>query len=73
MVEHVKKRLFTKRQKKILKLVSGNFCQACGEKLSKNFHADHILPYSKGGKTILKNAQALCVKCNLKKSNNLWN
>ncbi len=67
VVKQMKKRLFTPRQKKILKMISGNFCQSCGKKLNGKFHADHIVPYSKGGKTILKNAQALCESCNLKK------
>tara|TARA_B110000438_G_C15480561_1_gene507091 strand:- start:16 stop:219 length:204 start_codon:yes stop_codon:yes gene_type:complete len=67
----MKKRLFTPRQKRILKLVSGNICEKCGIKLKGKFHVDHIIPYSKGGKTILKNAQALCVKCNLRKGNKL--
>ena len=65
------KRTFTKRQKRILKLMSGNICEDCGVKLNGNFHADHIFPYSRGGKTILKNAQALCEKCNLKKGSRI--
>ncbi len=48
-------------------MISGNYCQKCRKKLDRNFHADHIVPFSKGGKTILKNAQALCSSCNLKK------
>ena len=63
----MKKRLFSPRQKKILKMISGNLCQIRGNKLNGKFHADHIVPYSKGGRTILKNAQALCGNCNLKK------
>ena len=51
--------------------MSGNICESCGSKLNGNFHADHIFPYSKGGKTILKNAQALCANCNLKKGNKI--
>ena len=65
------KRTFTLWQKRILKIFSGNICNLCGKKLKGNFHADHIIPYSKGGKTILKNAQALCAECNLKKGNKL--
>lgn len=61
------KRLFTKRQKKIMTLVSGNKCMQCEVKLDKNFHGDHIKPFSNGGKTILKNAQSLCPSCNLSK------
>ncbi len=60
-------REFTKKQKKIMTLLSGNKCMKCGIKLEKDFHGDHIIPYSKGGQTILKNAQSLCPACNLKK------
>jgi|TARA_Y100000294_G_C8534629_1_gene328488 5-methylcytosine-specific restriction endonuclease McrA len=63
------KRAFTKRQKKILSLASGNVCEICGVPLKKSFHADHVVPFSKKGKTVLNNAQALCEKCNLIKGN----
>ena len=63
------KRNFTKRMKKILLIVDGNTCQICKKKLDKSFHADHIFPYSKNGSTTLRNAQALCATCNLKKGN----
>tara|TARA_Y100001934_G_scaffold283774_1_gene406628 strand:- start:4478 stop:6301 length:1824 start_codon:yes stop_codon:yes gene_type:complete len=49
--------------------VAGGKCQLCGRTLSKNFHADHIRPFSKGGKTITLNGQALCSNCNLAKGN----
>ncbi len=43
-------------------------CQSCMTKVEyNNFHADHIKPYSKGGKTIIDNGQILCSKCNLSK------
>ena len=63
------KRFFTKRQKKILALSSGNVCEKCGASLSKSYHADHVTPFSKKGKTIQNIAQALCQKCNLEKGN----
>jgi hypothetical protein len=48
-------------------------CRACGASPAKNseveLHIDHILPWSKGGETELKNLQTLCSKCNLGKSN----
>lgn len=39
----------------------------CGVKLSKSFHADHVIPFSHSGPTILNNGQALCAGCNLTK------
>ena len=39
----------------------------CGCRLEKGWHADHIVPYSRGGKTHIDNAQALCPTCNLTK------
>ena len=32
-----------------------------------NFHADHIVPWSAGGKTTVSNGQLLCPNCNLRK------
>ena len=61
------KRNFSRRQKKILLMLSGNKCNKCGKILHNKFHADHIKPWTKKGKTILQNGQALCGKCNLKK------
>jgi CRISPR/Cas system Type II protein with McrA/HNH and RuvC-like nuclease domain len=31
------------------------------------WHADHIVPYSKGGQTTLENGQLVCKKANLSK------
>lgn len=35
----------------------------------EEMEADHIIPWSKGGKTILENCQMLCMRCNRTKSN----
>jgi superfamily II DNA or RNA helicase len=51
-------------------MLSGGRCVNCGARLGntgKWFHADHIIPYSKKGKSILANGQALCVLCNIRK------
>jgi len=61
------KRNFSKTQRKILAIISGYNCTKCGKRLRNIFHADHIHPFSKGGKTILRNGQALCKECNLSK------
>lgn len=48
-------------------------CQMCGKYMPDEvgLHIDHIVPVSKGGKTIESNLQVLCSKCNGRKSNNL--
>ena len=60
-------RAFSKTQRKMLALIAGGRCEKCGVTLDKSFHADHILPWSRGGKTIIQNGAALCPSCNLKK------
>ncbi len=50
-------------------------CQDCGASPAKmlgvELHVDHIIPWSKGGETVLENLATKCSKCNLGKSN-LW-
>lgn len=45
-------------------------CQICGKYMPDEvgLHIDHIIPVSRGGKTIPSNLQVLCSKCNGKKS-----
>ena len=48
-------------------------CAICGRSPAKDInielHVDHIMPYSKGGETVIENLQTLCSDCNLGKSN----
>ena len=48
-------------------------CCACGASpaltLGIELHVDHVVPWSKGGKTLFENLQTLCSTCNLGKSN----
>lgn len=47
-------------------------CCLCGNSPAKNpnieLHVDHIIPWVKGGETVLENLQTLCSVCNLGKS-----
>lgn len=62
------KRFFSAEQREKIYANGGGSCAACGIELSlTNFHADHIVPHSKGGKTELENGQALCTACNWQK------
>ena len=47
----------------------GYKCKYCGSK--DNLVIDHVIPFSKGGKTELNNLQTLCKKCNSEKGNKL--
>jgi HNH endonuclease/Homing endonuclease associated repeat len=46
-------------------------CRMCGASPAKDpavtLHVDHIVPWSKGGQTVLANLQALCATCNIGK------
>lgn len=47
----------------------GYTCQICGRYMpdGTDIHIDHIIPVSKGGKTVPGNLQVLCARCNLSK------
>jgi 5-methylcytosine-specific restriction endonuclease McrA len=64
-------RLFSPEQRRILWNTSAERrCTECHKKLTwEDFTIDHISPYSKGGRSKLKNAALMCRKDNSKKGN----
>ena len=55
-------------------MLRDNFkCCLCGASPAKDpsveLHIDHIIPWSKGGETVIENLQTLCSRCNVGKSN----
>ncbi len=49
-------------------IMSGRLSEKCKKKVEyNNFHADHIIPHIRGGKTTIENGQVLCSACNLSK------
>jgi len=59
---HIKKTIYEKQEGK---------CKHCGKEFPlSQMHADHIKPWSLGGKTTPDNCQILCQSCNSRKSNN---
>jgi len=63
------KRLFTLDEKQALLYLSNYNCAECNSKVNlDNSEADHVIPFSKGGLTVLTNGQILCRDCNRSKS-----
>lgn len=48
-------------------------CVLCGDNPPRNpacvLHVDHVVPWSKGGKTMIKNLRTLCASCNVGRGN----
>ena len=63
-------RAFTDNQKRVVYERQTRVCPKCGKYFDLNeMEADHIIPWSMGGKTTPDNCQMLCKDCNRRKSN----
>ncbi len=61
--DKTKRRVYEKQQ---------GICKICGTHFKiEQMHADHIIPWSKGGHTTIDNCQMLCTECNIARSNNV--
>lgn len=72
IIKHKTKREPSDRLKVQVLMRDGNKCKICGAECSgglHNIHFDHIIPWSKGGETVLENLQVLCSVCNEAKGN----
>lgn len=67
--KHLSIRAFTESQKRAAYEKQKGICKKCGNYFELNkMEADHITPWSKGGKTNTENCQMLCLDCNRRKS-----
>ena len=65
---HLNIRAFTDSQKRVTYEKQKGICLNCGKYYElREMHADHITPWSIGGKTIPENCQMLCKDCNRRK------
>lgn len=62
------RRFFTEDERWDLYYKANGKCQICHMGLHGVFHADHVVPFSRGGETSLENGQVLCGECNRMKS-----
>ena len=68
--KHLSIRAFTESNKRTLFTRQKGVCVACKDIFPiDKMEADHITPWSQGGKTEIKNGQMLCQECNRRKSN----
>lgn len=65
------RRRFNQGERTALYLAADGRCSECGRELEPGWHADHVDPYSRGGRTDVINGQALCPRCNLRKGSNV--
>ena len=65
------RKLMTPKLRREIAKRDGYTCQNCGKYMPDGvgLHIDHIIPVSKGGKTVPSNLQVLCSKCNGRKGN----
>ena len=72
--EEKERRFFTYDEKqKLFKLPNGNVCALCKNRIIEidDAQVDHKIPYSKGGKTEIENAQLTHIFCNQSKNKKL--
>lgn len=66
------KRNFDEAQRQVIYRRGNGICKMCGVHCDwNNWEADHIVPWSRGGKTEIENGQVLCPSCNSKKRDQL--
>ena len=67
--KHLSIRAFTPKMTRAAYERQNGICPKCGKHFElSEMQADHITPWSKGGRTIPENCQMLCADCNRKKS-----
>lgn len=67
-IERDTQRYYTDSQRSVIYIRDKGLCGICdGFVTLRTYHADHIKPWSKGGRTSVSNAQVAHAKCNQSK------
>ena len=68
--KHLNIRTFSPAMKQKAFEIQNGICRSCEKEFEKSeMDADHITPWSEGGRTTEQNCQMLCKDCNRRKSN----
>ena len=68
--KHLNIRAFSAAMKQKAFEIQNGICRSCAKEFEMSeMDADHITPWSEGGKTVEQNCQMLCTHCNRRKSN----
>jgi hypothetical protein len=68
---HLSIRRFTESEKRSMYEKQNGICNICNDSFDiDEMEGDHIIPWSRGGKTNIDNLQMLCIECNRTKSSN---
>lgn len=66
------RRRFTDKQRRLIHRRDGGLCFYCGCEAGDDWQADHVLPWSRGGQTVIQNGVVACATCNNAKSDKVW-
>jgi 5-methylcytosine-specific restriction endonuclease McrA len=69
--EYMKPKLTVRFSRSNVYLRDNGECQYCGDKIARSESTlDHVIPVSKGGKSVWENCTTACAPCNSNKSDN---
>lgn len=66
------RRRFTDKQRRMIVKRDKGICFYCGNVAGDDWEADHVLPHSLGGQTVIENGVCACRSCNNSKSDKVW-
>lgn len=65
IAKRLSRRTFSNTDKRTVYERQNGICKCCGKEYKFNeMVGDHIVPWWRGGKTVIENLQMLCIKCN---------
>lgn len=65
-------RRFTGKLRAAIWTRDGGRCVYCERTIKGRWHADHVIPWSRGGRTVEANGAVACPSCNIAKSDKVW-